>query len=146
MFQGMNARDKHAGSAQLAHGTQLVEPGEVDSACVEFREALAIAVETDAPSVRILARLHLARVGGGDLTRALTEFGEHEPCTEHAAKIEARFLLFGAVSDTEHLKAARDLLGFLVDHAPEQHKEAALTNVALHRRIERAWQQHLAAP
>ncbi len=59
--------------------------------------------------------------------------------------MRARFLLFKATSDRDHLAEAHRLLVFARDHAPEEYRETMIENVPLHRDIVAAWEEKQAA-
>ena len=65
----------------------------------------------------------------------LETFDRHRDRLGHVARMEALFLLWRATGERPHLEEARRLLDHLVDHAPEECREAMLANVPLHREI-----------
>ena len=56
--------------------------------------------------------------------------------------MNARFRLWELTKIKAHLVEAKRLLDFAVEHSPEEYRESMLTNVALHRGIVRAWEEH----
>jgi len=140
-YEAIAARDQDAAWAHIQYGVLLARIERADEARAQLEEALAIATEAGAPGNRMLALLHLALLENGDPAEALSAFTEAEGRMEHGRKTEARFLLYKATGDKQHLEAAHDLLTFFVEHAPEQYKETTLTNVKLHRDIMKAWDE-----
>ena len=108
--------------------------------CLE--EALALGYQLDASDTVVLAQCHLASLADRDATDALSALGKREERLEHAARMESRFLLWRATHDPAHLTEAKRLLDHLVDHAPEEYREAMLTNVRLNREVMEAWSEH----
>ena len=137
--EAMGARDQHAGEAHLRYGVFLGRIGRADEGRPHLEEALAIGKAAGTPSLEALALLRLALPEDGDPAAALAVVTEAEALMGHAIRVEARFLLYRATGDTQHLEAAHDLLLFFVEHAPEEYKETTLTHVALHRDIVAAW-------
>jgi len=64
---------------------------------------------------------------------------EREARVGHSQRMDARFLLWKATSDSEHLEEAKRLLDHLVEHAPEECRESMLQNVWPNREIMEAW-------
>ena len=139
------ARDKTAAEAHSQYGGLLARSGRTDEARAQLDEALAIAEESGAPGAHVSALLNRALLTGGDPAEALAAFAQAEQHMHHEARTESRFLLFRATGDKEHIEAAHKLLTFRVEHTPEQYRETTITNVRLHRDIEKAWEECLEA-
>jgi tetratricopeptide (TPR) repeat protein len=137
--EAMGVRDKSAASLLLQYGALLARLERADEARAHLEEALAMATESGSPSARVLSLVHLALLDGGHPAKAIEALREDTKRLEHGSCMEARFLLYKATGDKQHLEAAHDLLTFFVEHAPEQYRETTLTNVKLHRGIMAAW-------
>ena len=60
----------------------------------------------------------------------------------HTQKMEARFVLWKATEDVDHLQDAHRLLEELREHAPAESRDSMVTNIPLHREIMAAWEEH----
>ena len=116
--------------------------GNESSAAASLDEALALATELKTSSSLVLAAAYRALLPGGDLGVALEALREYEAGAMHTEQIEARFVLWKATQDAEHLKVAHRLLQELREHAPEEYRDSMVQNVPLHRDIMAAWEEH----
>ena len=102
---------------------------------VSYEEALALGLDIGEPTAIVLARGQLAVLSGGDAGEALEALRDHETRLGRPAQMRARFLLYLATGEREHLEEARRHLDHLRDHAPEESRGPMMERVDLHRRI-----------
>ena len=99
----------------------------------------AIACEVGSPGPLVLASCSLALLPGGAAAAATDAFAADEGRLRHDDKMQARFLLWQATSDSARLTEAHRLLEFARDHAPEEYRDTMIEIVPLHRDIVAAW-------
>jgi tetratricopeptide (TPR) repeat protein len=124
-----------AGWRHAALGRLRMQQGRTEEARDALSQALAIARERSEAEVAVRASAALATLPGGDLAEALRLFAEHGERVAVRIRVEARFLHFRATGDRAHLAEAKQLLDFLIEHAPPDCRESMLANVRLHREI-----------
>jgi len=120
--------------ALIALGRLLAARDRIPEAVRHLREAAELSRDIETPH-RALAAAHLAHLRDGDAGAALEALRE---CGDRLAvydAVEARFSLWRATKDPEHLKEARRMLAHLRNHAPEECRDTILLNVPLHREI-----------
>ena len=66
---------------------------------------------------------------------------EEEQSLAHHERMEARFVLWKATQDVEHLKDAHRLLEELREHAPAEYRDSMVESVPLNREIMAAWEE-----
>ncbi len=98
-------------------------------------DALELTASDDLESYRLSVQALAALLPGGDAAPALRTLAVYESRLPHFTHMSARFHLWRATADEEHLSVSRRLLDFAVEHAPPEHRETMLTNVPLHRDI-----------
>jgi tetratricopeptide (TPR) repeat protein len=116
-------------------GIFLLRIGRVDDARADLVAALDVARRVALPRVELLAAAHLALASDGDPSVALATLAANEARVEVAVAMEARFVLWQATHDPAHLREAKRILDFLVEHAPPEFRESMVANVRLHREI-----------
>ena len=126
----------------IALGQLDTATGDERGAAARFDEAIALAREFKTTSNLVLAVAHRALLPGGDVAIALEALQKHESSAIHTEKMEARFVLWKATQDAEHLTEAHRLLQELREHAPEEYRDSMVQNVPLHRDIAAAWEEH----
>jgi tetratricopeptide (TPR) repeat protein/predicted Ser/Thr protein kinase len=107
----------------------------LDDARSMLEEAVEIARSIDRPDPLILATAYLSMLPGGDPQLAVDAFEKHGSRAVHHDKMEARYVLWKATGDEEHLRAAHELLMFGHENAPDEYKQSILQNVPLHAAI-----------
>jgi tetratricopeptide (TPR) repeat protein len=127
--------------ALAALGGALQSEGEESEAAPLLFEARDLAVEVDCPEQLVVASGLLSLIEPGDVDAAVATFEQHEERLPVIVRLEARFTLWKATSDTAHLEEAHRLLCEFRDHAPEEYRETMIANVALHRGIMAAWEE-----
>jgi len=110
----------------------LVALGRLGRSRPELEEAHRFASEISRPDEIVLAAIYLG--DGGE--EALAGYGNRMRVLE---KTQAYFALFRATGKPEHLEEAHRLHTHLIEHAPEECREAMVKNVPLHREIDEAW-------
>jgi tetratricopeptide (TPR) repeat protein len=121
-------------------GMVTAERGDVAAATAHFDEALAIARAQDSPTITLLAAAHRAVLPGGDISLPQQLLAEERPRFDSRDVIEARFVLWRATREPEHLEDAHALLMKMRDHAPADCRTSMIENVPLHRDIAAAWE------
>ena len=126
-----------AGIAQTltALGEVDLDEGREADAVARIDEALAIARRIVSPTHLVLISALRATRPGGDAPAAVALMAEHGPRADHSERTKARFLLWRATGDRQHLEEARRLLEEIRENAPEQYRDSMLRNVALFRDI-----------
>ena len=123
-------------------GQLLAAAGRPEEAAAHFDQALELARDLKSPSATLAAAVLRALLPGGDVQAALDaldEFGAHVGVQE---QIDSHFALWKTTSDRRHLEEAHRLLERMRDHAPEEYRTSMIENVALHRDIMKAWEEH----
>ena len=116
-------------------GRVLRGRGEANRASTCFEEALSLGEEHSLGKILLEVTTLCAAGVDGDLPRARAAFTAHSDHANVTARMAARFGLWKATAELEHLKEARRLLAHLVEHAPEALRESMLENVRLYRAI-----------
>jgi tetratricopeptide (TPR) repeat protein len=129
---------------RIALGRLEASRGQEEAAAGHLDAAHRLSIELDAPGMQLLAAARLALLPSGDAANALDQLRETEARAGLAEQMEACFLLWKATNDFVHLERAHNLLGGLVENAPERCREAMVESVTLHREIVSAWQRHRA--
>jgi len=125
----------------LLRGSLRREAGDDDAARGDFAAALDIAAESTLPYAVVFALSHLAAITG-EASEALRVFEKERQHLDLTESMEARFLLWQATGDRQHLEDAHQSLSYLRDHAPEKYRETMVKNVPLHRDIMAAWEEY----
>ena len=120
----------------------LVGLGRTTGNAKYFDDAVALAEELGLSSKLLLPLAWRATLPGGDVERTLAAFDDRGVKIPHHEELEARFLLWKATENPEHLGEAHRLLQHLVDHAPEEDRGSMIENVPLNRDIVAAWKEH----
>jgi len=119
---------------QIGLGRLEAEQGSGEAARQQLGEARDLASEIGAPGFVALASVHLACLGGS-ADAACKSLAEHDSRLDTRGRMEARFAMWKATDDAEHLVEAKRLLDYVRDHAPEECRETMIENVPLHRDI-----------
>ena len=125
----------------VMRGRLLASNGKHDEARDCLEEAQRVAREVGVPDSIALAACHLALLPGGDAARARATVDELGERMDHLFLTEAQFLLWRATADRAHLAEAKRLVEEALVNAPEEHRDAMLENVPLHRDIWKATQE-----
>ncbi|MHC4931964.1 MAG: tetratricopeptide repeat protein, partial [Planctomycetota bacterium] len=120
-------------------GVLLASSDRLDQARVALDEAATLAARVDDPRTRVLAACRSALLPEGDAQRAATAFERDEKRLAHQTKLQARYLLWKATGDPDHLEQAHDLLVFQVDNSPADLRKAVQEKDPMHREIANAW-------
>ena len=115
-------------------GRLLARQDRSQEAVRHLKEALSTARALDLPQVA-LAAAHLAALADGEVDAARDALREQSTRLRVDEAAEARFALWRATQDREHLEEARRLLALLRDHAPAESRQSLVENVPLHREI-----------
>ena len=94
-----------------------------------LEEALSLAREKGMLRTETGVLCRRALLPDGDTKTALEVFTAKQDQLGPPEQMSARFLLFRATKDEAHLAEAKRLLDFLVQHAPEEHRETMLSLV-----------------
>jgi serine/threonine protein kinase/tetratricopeptide (TPR) repeat protein len=137
----LGQRDGEADTLR-ARGSLFSRLGRGGDAIADLLAAVTLARELKRPELELLAACQLARLSDGAVPAAVAALAAHEGRVGQQARMEARFLLWNAMSRTEHLAEAKRLLDHLVEHAPPECREPMLANVRLHREIAAAAREH----
>jgi hypothetical protein len=122
----------------VAIGALRRRAGDFDAATVALEEALSLSRTQGRLHKAALAHAHLACIPGGDPKGALDACAKAGPAAETAP---IRYLLWQATRDRTHLDHARRLVDFLLEHAPQESREAMIANVPLLRDVVAAARQ-----
>jgi tetratricopeptide (TPR) repeat protein/predicted Ser/Thr protein kinase len=135
-------RREHVPPWLVVMGKLAVADGDEESARAHFTEALELARKIEDRDGIVVAAAYGARHGCVPADEAVAQMDEHEDRVSVQTNMEARFALWHATSDPNHLAEAHEKLMFLLDHAPEEYRDSMLENVPLHRDIAAAWKEH----
>lgn len=141
LFREANSEE---GVAQglTALGRLRASGGDRQRAAADLDEALAVARQLESPSLLLGAAAERARLPDGEPAEALRVLKERAGQLPVTARMEARFRLWQATREPNHLVEARRLLMHLRERTPPEHRRSMLENVPLHRDIVRAWAEH----
>ena len=124
-----------AALTRILLGRTRAAQGRTGEARREFTLAHDLGRELGAPDLTLIAACALAGLLGDDPAAALEACAREEPRLSCLDRMEARYLLFAATGDPEHLEESRRLLEGLRDHAPAEFRDTLFDNVPLHREI-----------
>jgi len=134
-LRGIDAPTQLA-EALLALGEWTAARGDTELAIQHFEETAKFAETAPTRDVSLLARGHIAVLGGDvSVAELRAELREHEARMTATTRIEAWHLLWRAEGLEEDREAARKLLTDLEQHAPREHAKTMIQNVPLHRAI-----------
>jgi hypothetical protein len=106
-------------------------PAGIDS----LLQAVGMQEEVGSESAVVLAAATLAAEGEMPAEEAAILLAEATPRLTHLDRMEAEYLLFRATDGSKRRRNARELLRHLVDHAPEEFREAMVKEVPLYQAI-----------
>ena len=135
LTEALGARDQHTGEAHLRYGAFLAHAERADEARPHLEEALAVGEAADSAGLKVLALLHLAKLGDRSAEDAVATFETDGHLVGHGDRIDALHMLYQLTGDKRNLEAAYELLMFFHDHAPDENKASTLTAVRLHRDV-----------
>ena len=95
-----------------------------------LQEAHDIARDIDRPDEFVLSAVYL---GSGATTEAALK--SHGPRMRMLERMTAHFELYKATEKPEHLREAQQLHDYLLEHAPEEIREAMIEYVPIHKEI-----------
>jgi tetratricopeptide (TPR) repeat protein len=108
-----------------------------EDAVAILKEAHKVARDIDRPDELVLSAVYL---GGGVTAEAALK--SHGPRMRVRERMEAHYEMWRATEKPEHLAEAHRLHEHLLEHAPEDRREAMVEFVPLHRDIAAAWAEH----
>ncbi len=126
---------REASNASALVGELLLRRGDEDEARTWIEAALASAEEVGAPNEIGLAAAVAASLPNADVRALTTLVLQHAPAMRVRDRLRAHFALWQATADKHQLNAARRTLEHLVEHAPDDQREAMRTGVRLHRDV-----------
>ncbi|MHC4342097.1 MAG: tetratricopeptide repeat protein, partial [Planctomycetota bacterium] len=129
-------------SALFRLADHLYRAGEQSSALKLLDEAIPLAREVSHEEILVRAVALRARMTGVDLDDAVSELQKHASRMDPEVRMRAWFDLWEVTGDATQLNQAWRLLQYLRSHAPEEHRESMLRNVAVYRAIVEAWEEH----
>jgi tetratricopeptide (TPR) repeat protein len=137
---------KGVGTSHVLLARVLAECGRLDESEIHAREALALGEELGAPDLIALSACLLATLPGGSPEDAAKRVIEIEEQLGAMDRLEARYHLWRATSDEEHLEAAHDLLLRIRSGSPAEYRDTMLEHVPLYRQVRTAWRKERASP
>ena len=120
-------------------GQFLAELGRTDEALVAFEDSGRVGRKLEIPRDIVEPVLRRALLGAESKETALATFREQAPKLQSLQTMRARMLLWDLTHDPLHLKAAHEILAYVVMHAPEAYRGTMIEQVPRHRAIVKAW-------